>query len=199
MQPTLPFWFKQRQAKLEPMGENTFKVTAPNQGEAYLQIRAGENGRWAAALRATPDGADLDVAVVVVGAAREHHPPSMFAGTDAAPQILFDPPSCVFENILPGQEANCAFSVSNNGNADLVIDDVRLVSDNFQLIVLDGTPLDTLIKSLPVTVNSMSRTARFSTCTRPVPCSASPLLSKICSRVTCSAWSCSVASMVALV
>jgi len=61
MQPTLPFWFKQRQAKLEPAGENTFKVRAPNQGEAYLQIRAGENGRWAAALRATPDGADLDV------------------------------------------------------------------------------------------------------------------------------------------
>jgi hypothetical protein len=60
MEPTLPFWFKQRQAKLEPVGEKTFKVTAPNQGEAYLQLRPGENGCWAAALRATPDGADLD-------------------------------------------------------------------------------------------------------------------------------------------
>ena len=61
MQPTEPFWFKQRQAKMEPQGENTFKVTAPNQGEAHLQIRPGENGRWAAAVRATPDGADLAV------------------------------------------------------------------------------------------------------------------------------------------
>ncbi len=61
MQPIEPFWFKQRQAKLEPLGENTFKVTAPNQGEAYLQIRPGENGRWTATVRATPDGADLAV------------------------------------------------------------------------------------------------------------------------------------------
>ena len=61
MQPTLPFWFKQRQARLDPVADNTFKVTAPNQGDAYVQIRAGDNGRWAAAVRATPDGADLAV------------------------------------------------------------------------------------------------------------------------------------------
>jgi len=60
MQPTEPFWFKQRQAKLDPTGENTFKVTAPNQGEAYLHIWAGENGRWGAAVRATLDGPNLD-------------------------------------------------------------------------------------------------------------------------------------------
>jgi hypothetical protein len=62
MQPDPPFWFKQRQAKLEAAGENTFKVTAPNQGEAYLAIRPVEGGRWVAALRATPDGADLATA-----------------------------------------------------------------------------------------------------------------------------------------
>ena len=59
MEPTEPFWFKQRQAKLEPIGDNTFKVTAPNQGESYLQIRSDGKGRWAAAVRTTPDGADL--------------------------------------------------------------------------------------------------------------------------------------------
>ena len=39
----------------------TFKVTAPNQGEVYLVVRPGDGGRWAAALRATPDGADLAI------------------------------------------------------------------------------------------------------------------------------------------
>jgi hypothetical protein len=58
MQPILPFWFKQRQAKLEPAGENTFKATAPNQGEAYLRIYQIENQRWAASVREKADGED---------------------------------------------------------------------------------------------------------------------------------------------
>ena len=61
MQPIPPFWFKQRQAKLEPVGENTFKVTAPNQGEAYLHIQLSDNQRWKAGVRSTPDGADLAI------------------------------------------------------------------------------------------------------------------------------------------
>jgi hypothetical protein len=59
MEPTPPFWFKQRQAKLEAAGENTFKVTAPNQGDAYIHIRLGDNQRWSAGVRVSPDGADL--------------------------------------------------------------------------------------------------------------------------------------------
>lgn len=55
MQPILPFWFRQRQAKLEPAGDNTFKATAPNQGEAYLSIRQ-ENGHWSAAVRPSAEG-----------------------------------------------------------------------------------------------------------------------------------------------
>ena len=58
-QPILPFWFKQRQAKLEPAGDNTFKAIAPNQGEAYLQIRRGDNERWSAAVRLTAEGEDV--------------------------------------------------------------------------------------------------------------------------------------------
>jgi len=58
-QPILPFWFVQRQAKLEPAGDNTFKATAPNQCETYLQIRRGDNERWSAAVRLSADGEDV--------------------------------------------------------------------------------------------------------------------------------------------
>jgi hypothetical protein len=51
-----PFWFKQRQAKAEPAGPDTYRVTAPNQREAFLSIRQGAGGRWGAALRLTADG-----------------------------------------------------------------------------------------------------------------------------------------------
>jgi hypothetical protein len=62
MEPIPPFWFKQRQARLEPVGENTFKVIAPNQGEAYIHIRLlGDNQRWRAGVRTTADGADLAI------------------------------------------------------------------------------------------------------------------------------------------
>jgi hypothetical protein len=56
MQPILPAWFKQRQGKADPAGENTFRLTAPNMGEAYISIQRGENERWSATLRSTADG-----------------------------------------------------------------------------------------------------------------------------------------------
>lgn len=56
---TPPFWFKQRQAKLEESGPGAFKVTAPNQQEAYLAVREVQPGQWGAALRLAPDGPDL--------------------------------------------------------------------------------------------------------------------------------------------
>ena len=59
MEPITPFWFKQRQAKLEPASENTFKVVAPQQGDAYLLVRQHEDKRWSAAVRLTQDGEDL--------------------------------------------------------------------------------------------------------------------------------------------
>jgi hypothetical protein len=58
MQPTLPSWFKYRQGKAEPAGENTYRLTAPNQQEAFICIRSAENGRWSAALRLAADGPD---------------------------------------------------------------------------------------------------------------------------------------------
>jgi hypothetical protein len=60
-QPILPFWFKQRQAKAEPVGDNTYRLTAPNQREALISIRQDSQGRWGASLRLGPDGPDLAV------------------------------------------------------------------------------------------------------------------------------------------
>lgn len=57
MVPTPPFWFRQRQCKAEPAGdENTLKVSGPNLGEAFLRIERGENNRWRASLRPSADG-----------------------------------------------------------------------------------------------------------------------------------------------
>ena len=61
MEPTLPFWFKQRQCQVSPVGENTLKVTGPNLAEAYLSVRRSEGGRWLASLRPTPDGAETGI------------------------------------------------------------------------------------------------------------------------------------------
>jgi hypothetical protein len=61
MEPTLPTWFKYRQGKTEPAGENTYRLTAPNQQEAYVGIRKADNGKWVGLLRQTADGPELAV------------------------------------------------------------------------------------------------------------------------------------------
>ena len=62
MEPTTPFWFKQRQCKLETAGaENTYRVTGPNLGEAFLSIRSVGPDGWQAAFRRTADGPDVAV------------------------------------------------------------------------------------------------------------------------------------------
>ena len=58
-QPIVPSWFKGRQCKAEPAGDHTLKLTGPNLGEAYISARRADNGRWLAALRLAPDGADV--------------------------------------------------------------------------------------------------------------------------------------------
>jgi hypothetical protein len=54
--PVPPAWFPQRQGKMEPVGENAFRLTAPNQGEAFIFIQKGDNGLWSAGLKTTADG-----------------------------------------------------------------------------------------------------------------------------------------------
>jgi hypothetical protein len=56
-----PFWFKNRQCKAEPIGEDTLKVTGPNLAEAFLRIAKGDGDHYLAALRMTADGQDVAV------------------------------------------------------------------------------------------------------------------------------------------
>ena len=58
-QPVPPFWFLQRQGKCEPAGQDTYRLTAPNLGEAFISIRQGEQGRSSAHLRLAADGPDV--------------------------------------------------------------------------------------------------------------------------------------------
>jgi hypothetical protein len=57
--PTLPFWFRLRQGKAEPAGPDTYRLTAPNLGAAFIGIRKTESGRWLPLLKQTADGPDL--------------------------------------------------------------------------------------------------------------------------------------------
>jgi hypothetical protein len=59
MEPILPTWFKYRQAKAEPAGTDTLRLTAPNLQEAFISIRPGENERWSAHLRLAADGPEV--------------------------------------------------------------------------------------------------------------------------------------------
>jgi hypothetical protein len=59
MEPILPSWFKQRQGKAEKVGEDVYKLTAPNLADTFIAIGAGGNGRWSAALRQQTAGPDV--------------------------------------------------------------------------------------------------------------------------------------------
>jgi hypothetical protein len=57
--PTPPFWFRLRQGKIEAAGPDTYRLTAPNLGEAFIGIHKTENGRWLPVLKRTEDGSNL--------------------------------------------------------------------------------------------------------------------------------------------
>jgi hypothetical protein len=57
-----PYWFKQRQAKAEPAGNDTYRLFGPNLPEAFLSIRRADNGRWGAALRLSAEGPEVATA-----------------------------------------------------------------------------------------------------------------------------------------
>jgi hypothetical protein len=61
MEPDLPTWFKYRQGKADPAGDNVLKLTAPNLPEAFVAIRATGRGDYQGALRAAADGPDMAV------------------------------------------------------------------------------------------------------------------------------------------
>jgi len=59
MQPTPPFWFMLRQGKMESVGADSFRLTAPNLTEAFISIRPGEHNGWLAAVRLAQDGPEI--------------------------------------------------------------------------------------------------------------------------------------------
>ncbi len=56
MQPVPPFWFQQRQGKMEPAGPERYRLTAPNLGEAFIAIHRADHGGWSAELRLQAEG-----------------------------------------------------------------------------------------------------------------------------------------------
>ncbi len=56
MTPTPPYWFNQRQGKVEAAGTDSVRLTAPNLKPALISIQRGDNGLWSAALRLEEGG-----------------------------------------------------------------------------------------------------------------------------------------------
>ena len=71
MPPATPFWFKQRQAKVEEAGPNLVKASGPNLREGFVGIRTGDNGRWQAFVKQTADGPDDEATSAYLATAYE--------------------------------------------------------------------------------------------------------------------------------
>jgi hypothetical protein len=54
----VPAWFKYRQGEASPAGHNCYKLAAPLSDDAYICVRE-QDGKWLAAVKATPDGPDI--------------------------------------------------------------------------------------------------------------------------------------------
>ena len=60
--PDPPFWFKQRQCKVEPVsGSELMRLSGPNLTEAFIHVKR-ESDRWRVGLRLKADGDDVATA-----------------------------------------------------------------------------------------------------------------------------------------
>ena len=64
MEPTPPFWFRQRQCQIESVAPDTYRLTGPNLPEAFISVQRTEAGRWRPVLRLKQDGPDVDAPAV---------------------------------------------------------------------------------------------------------------------------------------
>jgi hypothetical protein len=55
----LPYWFKQRQAKSQDLGQGQWKITGPNLPEAVIGVRMLENLKWQAYVRSAVDSPEI--------------------------------------------------------------------------------------------------------------------------------------------
>lgn len=56
----LPFWCRQRQAKVEELSTGRYKITGPNLPEAVVSIRIGADLQWQAVVQNTANGPEVD-------------------------------------------------------------------------------------------------------------------------------------------
>ena len=71
MKPDLPYWFKQRQAKAEELGQAVFKISGPNLPEGVVSIRLHDNLKWQGILRTKADAPELATTPAVYPTPRE--------------------------------------------------------------------------------------------------------------------------------
>ena len=67
----LPFWCRQRQAKVEELATGRYKLTGPNLPEAVASIRIGPDLYWQAVLQSTADGPAVDATGYEFSTARD--------------------------------------------------------------------------------------------------------------------------------
>lgn len=67
----LPFWVRQRQAKVEEIDSGTYQVTGPNLNPGVVVVRKAENLQWQAAVKADPAGPDIAVTDPIFPNSRE--------------------------------------------------------------------------------------------------------------------------------
>jgi hypothetical protein len=67
----LPFWIKQRQAKVEEINPGTYQVTGPNLNPGVVIVRKDENLQWQAAVKADINGPDVATTDAVFPNSRE--------------------------------------------------------------------------------------------------------------------------------
>jgi hypothetical protein len=67
----LPYWLKQRQAKVEDLGQGLWKITGPNLTEAVVGVQMEGNLRWRAFVRNSADAADSATTEAVLPTARD--------------------------------------------------------------------------------------------------------------------------------
>jgi hypothetical protein len=67
----IPSWVKGRQAKVEPIGPATYRITGPNLPEAVIGARMTDDLHWQGFLKNKVDGPDVGVAGSTQSVARD--------------------------------------------------------------------------------------------------------------------------------
>jgi hypothetical protein len=71
MELDLPFWIKQRQAKVEEVATGTYRIIGPNLAEAVVGVRMTDDLNWQSYVREKADGPDVAVSLPVFKTARD--------------------------------------------------------------------------------------------------------------------------------